>query len=270
MTVTEENAIRTLVSQLKSNNIWSGLTIFYPFVGTTANQQKLNLINPADTDAAYRLTFSGPWIHSGTTVDGSSAGLEATGGANIANTNWDFSQTPGSDARLWFGVHPITGPLGLIDGGPSIKKITPWVGTTSGASAFPSINITSWLDLSNTPKFSSLYNSVGFEYQGDGTNNCVLQNESYFSSKTGSVNVPHQGSGGFVGSPCTTVSSFISSGRSWLSSTNKVVLGYNGRYGTYYAGGKYNCFFLSDKNIGTVNLTTMRTICQQFKTNLGR
>lgn len=38
----------------------------YPFVGGTATTHKFNFVNPADTDAAFRLTFSGGWTHSAT------------------------------------------------------------------------------------------------------------------------------------------------------------------------------------------------------------
>ena len=38
----------------------------YPFVGGTATQHKFNLKDPRDLDAAYRLVFSGGWVHSAT------------------------------------------------------------------------------------------------------------------------------------------------------------------------------------------------------------
>jgi hypothetical protein len=38
----------------------------YPMVGGTANSHKFNLVNPVDTDAAYRLVFNGGWTHSAT------------------------------------------------------------------------------------------------------------------------------------------------------------------------------------------------------------
>lgn len=36
----------------------------YPMVGGTATTHKFNFVNPADTDAAFRLSFSGGWTHS--------------------------------------------------------------------------------------------------------------------------------------------------------------------------------------------------------------
>ena len=48
-----------------TNPASSILKASYPFIGGTATAHKLNLINPADTDAAYRLTFTGTVTHNG-------------------------------------------------------------------------------------------------------------------------------------------------------------------------------------------------------------
>jgi hypothetical protein len=63
---TQKSAINTLVLSLKANNIWQKFKAIYPFVGGTATTHKFNLINPADTNAAFRLVFSGGWTHSST------------------------------------------------------------------------------------------------------------------------------------------------------------------------------------------------------------
>jgi hypothetical protein len=61
---TQKSAINTLVLSLKANNIWQKFKAIYPFVGGTATTHKFNLINPADTNAAFRLVFNGGWTHS--------------------------------------------------------------------------------------------------------------------------------------------------------------------------------------------------------------
>lgn len=61
---TQADAINTLVSSLKSNNLWTKFNAIYPFVGGSASSHKFNLINSADTDAAFRLSFVGGWTHS--------------------------------------------------------------------------------------------------------------------------------------------------------------------------------------------------------------
>ena len=61
---TIESAVNTLVVDLKGYSIWTKMQAIYPFVGGTATTHKWNLINPLDTNAAFRLVFNGGWIHS--------------------------------------------------------------------------------------------------------------------------------------------------------------------------------------------------------------
>ena len=63
---TQQNAINTLVTQLKTYGIWTKMKALYPFVGGTASSHKFNLKDPRDLDAAYRLVFAGGWTHSST------------------------------------------------------------------------------------------------------------------------------------------------------------------------------------------------------------
>ena len=58
------SAIDTLVVQLKADSLWTKMKALYPFVGGTSTTHKWNLKDPQDTDAAFRLTFSGGWTHS--------------------------------------------------------------------------------------------------------------------------------------------------------------------------------------------------------------
>lgn len=67
---TQRSAINTLVISLKQNGLWVNMKAIYPFVGGTATTHKFNLKNPLDTDAAFRLTFSGGWTHSATGAKG--------------------------------------------------------------------------------------------------------------------------------------------------------------------------------------------------------
>ena len=62
--VTITSAICTLVSNMKADGTWTRCNAIYPMVGGTATTHKFNLKNPADTDAAFRLSFVGGWTHS--------------------------------------------------------------------------------------------------------------------------------------------------------------------------------------------------------------
>jgi hypothetical protein len=61
---TQKQAICTLVSDLQSYGIWNKMKAIYPFCGSTSTQQKYNLKDPRDLDAAYRLVFNGGWSFS--------------------------------------------------------------------------------------------------------------------------------------------------------------------------------------------------------------
>jgi len=60
------SAINTLVVDMKGYGIWTKMKAIYPFVGGTATTHKWNLKDPQDTNAAFRLLFSGGWTHSTT------------------------------------------------------------------------------------------------------------------------------------------------------------------------------------------------------------
>lgn len=60
----QQTAIINLVLGLKTDFLWNKMQAMYPFVGGTATAHKYNLKNPLDTNAAFRLNFSGGWIHS--------------------------------------------------------------------------------------------------------------------------------------------------------------------------------------------------------------
>lgn len=64
LNTTQRNAINELVINLKNANLWTKFKAIYPLIGSTATSQKFNLKNPADTNAAYRLLWSGGWVHS--------------------------------------------------------------------------------------------------------------------------------------------------------------------------------------------------------------
>lgn len=71
----QQYAIKKLVFDLKANALWNKMKALYPFIGGSASTHKFNLKNPLNTDAAFRLVFSGGWTHSstGATPNGTNA-----------------------------------------------------------------------------------------------------------------------------------------------------------------------------------------------------
>jgi hypothetical protein len=78
------SAVCTLVTNMKINGTWSNCSAIYPFVGGTATTHKFNLKNPADTNAAFRLLFSGGWTHSANGILGNALNTFAN---TFYNTN---------------------------------------------------------------------------------------------------------------------------------------------------------------------------------------
>jgi len=73
--IIQQFAINDLVIGLKTDGLWTKMKAIYPFVGGTATTHKYNLLNPLDTNAAFRLVFTGGWTHSntGATPNGTNA-----------------------------------------------------------------------------------------------------------------------------------------------------------------------------------------------------
>lgn len=81
---TIEAALDTFVTDLKTNGLWTKMNAIYPFVGGTATTHKYNLVDPQDTDAAFRLTFVGGMTHSST-------GVVSNGSTGYADTHMNAS-----------------------------------------------------------------------------------------------------------------------------------------------------------------------------------
>ena len=89
---TQKTAINQLVLDLKSYGLWTKMKAVYPFVGGTATTHKYNLINPLDTNAAYRMGFTGPWVHDANGITGNGVtGANATQGNTYINASTKLS-----------------------------------------------------------------------------------------------------------------------------------------------------------------------------------
>jgi hypothetical protein len=77
---TQQNAIKTLVSDLKSYGVWTKMKAIYPFVGGTASSHRFNLKAPTTNTSDFYLSFIGGWTHSST-------GVLPNGSTSYAETN---------------------------------------------------------------------------------------------------------------------------------------------------------------------------------------
>ena len=197
------SAIDTLVVDLKAYGIWSKMKAIYPFVGGTATTHKYNLINPTDSDAAFRLAFTGGWTHSanGVTPNGTNGyadtfltpsttlslnsthlslysrtnvienGIDmGTWGTNYCFTHWNYGGT-----TAFRGLNSYFASRSLIANTNSFLIASRIVSNnemyfTNGS------KVIDYGALSTTLPTTKLY--IGAVNKGDGTNN-----GNYFSSK---------------------------------------------------------------------------------------
>lgn len=85
-TSTEEGYINDLFVNAKANNWYPDATM-YPLLGTLNSAQKWNAINPADTNAAFRLGFNGSISFKDTGITGDGATGYASTFFNMATEN---------------------------------------------------------------------------------------------------------------------------------------------------------------------------------------
>jgi hypothetical protein len=115
----EATAINNLVIGMKADGLWTKMKAVYPFVGGTASAHKFNLKNPLDTDAAFRLTFTGGWTHTSTGAKPNGVNASADTyynafslmgtnqqigyyiGENLAGNFIDIGSNAGTDMGLW-------------------------------------------------------------------------------------------------------------------------------------------------------------------------
>lgn len=76
---TQRSAVNVLVGTLKTKSLWTPMVAGYPIVGGSESAHKINLKDPRDLDAAFRLSFGGGWTHN-------AAGMTGNGTTNYANT----------------------------------------------------------------------------------------------------------------------------------------------------------------------------------------
>lgn len=132
---TQQTAINTLVTDLKTDGIWTKMKAIYPIVGGTASSHKFNLKDPRDLDAAFRLSFSSGWTHSSTGMVGNGT---STSSNPHFNPSVDASQ---NDAHASLYIRTDNDQSG-VDFGTSNFSIQLYAGslyTTLNASSYDSI-----------------------------------------------------------------------------------------------------------------------------------
>lgn len=124
LTLTEKTAANTFIIADKANGTWTKRLALYLMIGGSATSHKYNAKDPRDLDAAFRLTFSGGWIHSvngalpnGTNAYADSHLIPNTHLTNISGHLGYYSRTDslsGYDMGSANDTSTITYPVALI------------------------------------------------------------------------------------------------------------------------------------------------------------
>jgi hypothetical protein len=95
---------QVLMNNISGWGVTPKLRAVYPTVGGTATTHKYNLINPVDTDAAFRLQYFGGWAHGST-------GAKPNGGTAYADTFFTSANMLNQNA-IGFGYYSRTNSNG--------------------------------------------------------------------------------------------------------------------------------------------------------------
>jgi hypothetical protein len=226
---TQINAISTLVSQLKSNNLWNKMRVIYPFVGGTSNTHKFNLKDPRDINEAYRLTFSGGVTHDSNGIKGSTNGY--------ANTYFSpLTLNQNSIHFSWYSNMNSLGvkaDIGTLGGGRLLGY------SINGAGTNWAVRIN---NTSNVFSSTQTTDTIGF----------------YQVSRTSSTSIIMQ-----KNNTQDTVSS-----TSTTSQSNNIIL-LSGSGSTEFSDRQLQLVTIGE-GLTTTEMNTLKTINDNYKTNLGR
>ena len=233
-------AVTTLVDDLRDADLWRKLIAVYPMVGGSANAHKLNLIDPRDSDAAFRLTFSGTWTHSPTGA--------APNGTNAWANTWLVPSSVFDDTTFEsFGYYART------DSTPT----TEWVmGSSSGTR-----NTSLWTRRSASgASASSTFSAASFS----------VASQASSTDGRGFYVATQQGTALKLFRAGTSIAQNTTAG-SGTRSTRAVALGASNDNGTLTGFTSKECTFafigrsLTDTDVAALNLAV-----QRFQTTLAR
>jgi hypothetical protein len=240
---TEISAINTLVSDLDTANLLTEFYAAYPHVGGTSTSNMYNLVNPEDSDAAFRLSFNGGWTFA-------SNGATPNGVNAYANTHLDPSLVLNETDLAAWGYYSKTGTaisneyvMGVTDGvNGGIQLIARRDGNFSYAlSDFSTVSY-------RGANSSNLRNGVGF----------FIGTQQGLNAKL-FVNGLEKGVNTYENVPVKN----ISTGDVYLGAINLVGDASN-------FTGKRCVFSFISKKLTDAQVLSLDNIVQTFQTNLGR
>lgn len=237
ITGTNATATNQLVLDLKNANIWTKMKAIYPLVGGTATSHKFNLLNPVDSNAAFRLVFAGGLTHS-------SDGILGGGVNGYANTFLTPSTSLTlNNSHISYNIYTnaTTAPIAHI-GARSASNAAIWAGinTTANESSY---NGTSTNVVSKTVTATT--------HKGFWCGSRIANNSHNFI-----------GADGVITSNTTTVTAALPTLAFPLLALNIGTISQYSNFG-------YSFFSIGD-GLTTTEMTAFKTAVNNFQTTLGR
>jgi hypothetical protein len=235
---TQQAAINTLVVDLKGYNIWTKMKALYPFVGGTASTHKFNLKNPLDTNAAFRILWSGGVTHS-------SNGVQFGGVNGIGDTNFNPSTNSLlNSTHFSFYSRTITSS--------NIFEVDSGVTSSSNA-----LNLLS-LRVSNIT-YAAINSAATYTTFADSDSRAF-----YIANRTAS-NVLNIWRNSVKAATGTTTSNTLPNGNHWLGAFNNIP-----SPGTLYYSTKQCAFASIGDGLTDTEAANFYTVVQAFNTALAR
>lgn len=236
-------ATYTLFSSLKSAGIYTKLYAMYPILGGVANSHMLNALNPINTNAAYRIAFSGTVSHSASGMTGN--GTTGWGNTNFKGTNYVNNMSMGVYINAT-GSTQTSGSGGVQMGCDS----------TNGANTYLQINAN-----------SNLLRGAIYNRSTDNPNTQLTGRTGFYAmSKTGTTTNIYCQNGNFTTTGTTNPD--------FNAAVNLALMAYN--QGIEYGGGVNSycndrlAFAYMSSGLTITELTSLKNIVQTFQTSCGR
>jgi len=228
---TQQAAINYLVTDLKSNNLWTKMKAVYPMVGGNATAHSYNLKDITK----FQITWNGGITHD-------SNGVLSNGINGYGNTNFNLS-TNSTASNISAGIYSRTN----INSGPSIGAVT---------ATYRGLQITAKFTDNNT-----YYGANDFIVDGSG--NYVTNTQKLFIVNREGVGTKKLYRDGIAINTATSIESVVPNLNVYLLSRN-----YNGATDGFDS--KQLAFSFLGDTLTSVDVTNLNTIIQNYQTILNR
>jgi hypothetical protein len=243
-------AINDLVVDLKGASLWTKFYAIWPLVGGTATTTKYNLVDPQDTDAAFRLTWNGGWTFG-------PSGAQGNASNTYGNTHFVMSTDFANPQNLSMGHYTLDTPAQVQ------AYINTGFGTRSGFS-------TGWNYFNDLGINANIgvFDPYGEDYRVGVFTAVNSQGLNWVDKESAASNKIYKNSTLSASGTFDTSAAPIPTEPLFLAANNQEQ--YNGFPSFANPSGNTFAFAYIADSIGASNASALYTIIQDFQTTLGR